>query len=127
MRVKLGFAKLGSPNLRKAIAMAAPAATTAPTTAERIRSTCARAGGAMLAIEGVEPIAAPVHRLLADGSFAVTVPADGIRAALSLAGVSGVPAVLEMTDYAPLPLREPVRSLVSVSYTHLTLPTNREV
>ena len=28
------------------------------------------------------------------------------------AGAGGVQAVLEMTDYAPLPLREPVRSLV---------------
>jgi Protein of unknown function (DUF2470) len=28
------------------------------------------------------------------------------------AGATGVQAVLEMTDYAPLPLREPVRSLV---------------
>ncbi len=28
------------------------------------------------------------------------------------AGAAGVQAVLEMTDYAPLPLREPVRSLV---------------
>ena len=28
------------------------------------------------------------------------------------AGTAGVQAVLEMTDYAPLPLREPVRSLV---------------
>ena len=27
-------------------------------------------------------------------------------------GAAGVQAVLEMTDYAPLPLREPVRSLV---------------
>ncbi len=92
--------------------MVAPATTTAPTTAERIRSTCARAGGAMLAIEGVEPIASPVHHLLDDGSFAVTVPVDGLLEAVSPAGVSGVPAVLEMTDYAPLPLREPVRSLV---------------
>ena len=87
--------------------MAAPAMT-APTTAERIRSTCVRAGGAMLAIEGVEPTACAVHHLLHDGSFAVTVPVDG----LSPASAAGVPAVLEMTDYAPLPLREPVRSLV---------------
>lgn len=85
--------------------MAAPTTTTAPTTAERIRSTCARAGGAMLAIEGVEPTPSAVHHLLDDGSFAITVPADGP------AGATGVPAVLEMTDYAPLPLREPVRSL----------------
>ena len=88
--------------------MTAPAPTTAPTTAERIRSTCVRAGGAMLAIEGVEPTASAVHHLLDDGSFAVTVPVDGQVAA----GPTGVPAVLEMTDYAPLPLREPVRSLV---------------
>jgi hypothetical protein len=84
------------------------AATAAPTTAERIRSTCARAGGAMLAIEGAEPVASPVHHLLDDGSFAVAVPA----AMTVAADVAGVPAVLEMTDYAPLPLREPVRSLV---------------
>ena len=49
----------------------------APTTAERIRSTCVRAGGAMLAIEGVEPTASAVHHLLDDGSFAITVPIDG--------------------------------------------------
>lgn len=85
------------------------AVTTAPTTAERIRSTCARGGAAMLAIEGVEPIVSTVHHLLDDGSFAVTVPVVGPVAGMVTAGV---PAVLEMTDYAPLPLREPVRSLV---------------
>ena len=105
--------------------MAAPA----PTTAERIRSTCVRAGGAMLAIEGVEPTASAVHHLLDDGSFAITVPIDGASpasgsgptlrgeypqagAVVVAAGTGGVQAVLEMTDYAPLPLREPVRSLV---------------
>ncbi len=87
--------------------------TTAPTTAERIRSTCVRAGGAMLAIEGVEPAASAVHHLLDDGSVAVTVPANGVTATMVLtSGAAAVPAVLEMTDYAPLPLREPVRSLV---------------
>ena len=67
----------------------------------------------MLAIEGVEPIASAVHHLLDDGSVAVSVPVDGLVAGIVLAaGAAGVPAVLEMTDYAPLPLREPVRSLV---------------
>ena len=67
----------------------------------------------MLAIEGVEPIASAVHHLLDDGSFAITVPVGCLVADLSLAaGTAGVPAVLEMTDYSPLPLREPVRSLV---------------
>ena len=85
----------------------------APTTAERIRSACVRAGGAMLAVEGLEPISTPLHHLLDDGSFAITVPGDGILAGMVVAaGTAGVQAVLEMTDYAPLPLREPVRSLV---------------
>ncbi|KAA0085443.1 DUF2470 domain-containing protein [Mycolicibacterium sp. P9-64] len=88
----------------------------APSTAERIRSACARGGGAMLAVEGVEPVATPVHHLLEDGSFAITVPANGLLAGMAVAaGASGVQAVLEMTDYAPLPLREPVRSLVWIS------------
>jgi hypothetical protein len=79
----------------------------APTTAERIRSTCVRARQALLAIEGVdgaEPLTTPLHHLLADGSFAVAVPAD--------CDADGAQAVLELADYAPLPLREPVRSLV---------------
>ncbi len=72
----------------------------------------------MLAIEGVEPIASAVHHLLDDGSFAITVPVDGLVADLSVAaGTAGVPAVLEMTDYSPLPLREPVRSLVWIRGT----------
>ncbi|ULE34884.1 DUF2470 domain-containing protein [Mycobacterium sp. IDR2000157661] len=87
--------------------------TTAPTTAERIRSACARAGGAMLAVEGCENAESPVHHLLDDGSFAITVPVDSAVAANVLsADEAGVQAVLEMTDYAPLALREPVRSLV---------------
>jgi hypothetical protein len=79
----------------------------APTTAERIRSTCVRAGQALLAIEGVdgaEPLTTPLHHLLADGSFSVAVPVD--------CDADGAQAVLELADYAPLPLREPVRSLV---------------
>lgn len=85
----------------------------APTTAERIRSAFARGAGAIVAVEGVDPIASPVHHLLDDGSFAVTLPITGAMAALvGAAGTTGIQAVLELTDYAPLPLREPVRSLV---------------
>jgi hypothetical protein len=87
--------------------------TATPTTAERIRSAFARAGGAMLAVEGLQPAESPVHHLLDDGSFAITVPVHGALArTIVAAGAAGVQAVLEMTDYAPLPLREPVRSLV---------------
>ena len=53
-----------------------PLTSAAPTTAERIRSACARAGGALLAVEREDPVATPVHHLLHDGSFAVAVPAD---------------------------------------------------
>lgn len=67
----------------------------------------------MVAVEGIEPVASPVHHLLDDGSFAITVPEAGPLAGFAMtAGSAGVQAVLEMTDYAPLPLREPVRSLV---------------
>lgn len=84
-----------------------------PTTAERIRSACARAGSALLAIEGADPETTALHHLLADGSFALAVPSRGYAAANAGAdGGAGVPAMLELTDYAPLPLREPVRSLV---------------
>jgi hypothetical protein len=85
----------------------------APTTAERIRSTCVRAGGALLAVDGAEPLTTPLHHLLADGSFAVGVPIGGSMAEQIFdTGAAGAPAVLELADYAPLPLREPVRSLV---------------
>ncbi len=79
----------------------------APTTAERIRSACARAGGALLAVDREDPVATPIHQLLFDGSFALAVPADRNCD-------SGSQALLELTDYAPLPVREPVRSLVWV-------------
>jgi hypothetical protein len=87
----------------------------APTTAERIRSTCIRAGGALLAVERAEPLTTPLHHLLGDGSFAVAVPIVGAVAAAMVNGdTRGTQAVLELADYAPLPLREPVRSLVWV-------------
>lgn len=84
-----------------------------PTTAERIRSACVRAQSALIVLDGAEPEAVSVHHLLADGSFAVAVPADGVVAANVVeAGAAGTQTMLELTDYAPLPLREPVRSLV---------------
>lgn len=84
----------------------------APTTAERIRSACLRAGGALLAIDDEEPVTTPLHHLMHDGSFALAIPPD--RGARTGRRVSGAQALLELTDYAPLPLREPVRSLVWV-------------
>ncbi|OBJ07607.1 DUF2470 domain-containing protein [Mycobacterium colombiense] len=92
--------------------MVLPLSCPAPTTAERIRSTCVRASGALLAIEHDDPVATPVHHLMDDGSVALAVPVE--RAGEPERPISGAPALLELTDYAPLPLREPVRSLVWV-------------
>lgn len=74
-----------------------PLTSLAPTTAERIRSACARAGGALLVVEREDPVPVPIHHLLYDGSFAVAVPVDRGE-------VSGSQALLELTDYAPLPV-----------------------
>ncbi|MFV0496023.1 DUF2470 domain-containing protein [Mycobacterium sp.] len=87
-----------------------PAAYPAPTTAERIRTTCSRAGSALLAVDGADPLSLPVHHLLPDGAFAVVVP----NGATGGGQLDGSQAVLELTDHAPLPVREPVRSLVWV-------------
>lgn len=92
--------------------MVLPLSCPAPTTAERIRSACVRASGALLAIEHDDPVTTPLHHLMDDGSVALAVPAE--RAREIAHPISGSQALLELTDYAPLPLREPVRSLVWV-------------
>jgi hypothetical protein len=81
----------------------------APSTAERIRTTCARADRALLAVDDTEPLTVALHDVLRDGSFVIAVPRG------RLATLTDTDAVLELTDYAPLPLREPVRSLVWIS------------
>ena len=103
--------------------MTPPGPTAAPTTAERIRSACERGTGAQLAVDGIEPIPTPVHHLLADGSFAITVPADR-AAALVAAGDAGLPAMLEIADCTPVPMRQPVRSLVWIQGRLRDIPTS---
>ncbi|MBS4728018.1 DUF2470 domain-containing protein [Mycobacterium sp. SM1] len=88
-----------------------PARRCAPTTAERVRSICVRGGGGLLGVERDAPVSTPIHHMLSDGSLAVAVPADRAPAA-NIACSARAPAVLELVDYAPLPLREPVRELV---------------
>lgn len=92
--------------------MVLPMSCSAPTTAERIRSACVRASGALLAIEHDDPVPTPLHHLMDDGSVALAVPVG--RARELARPISGSQALLELIDYAPLPLREPVRSLVWV-------------
>ena len=67
----------------------------------------------MLAVEGLEPAAtrcttcSTTARSRSPCPWTARWPRSGRPA-----GAAGVQAVLELTDYAPLPLREPVRSLV---------------
>ncbi|KAA0024724.1 DUF2470 domain-containing protein [Antrihabitans cavernicola] len=87
--------------------------TVAPSTAERIRSACARASDSMLAIPGCDPVPTAVHHLRPCGDAIVAVHTDSVATALAWqSGNSGLPGVLELTDRTPLALREPVRSLV---------------
>ena len=96
---------------------------TGPSTAERVRSACARAQDAVLAIEGSEPTVTSVHHLRSNGDIVVAVPSGSAATALAWsAGNGGLPAVLELTDHAPLALREPVRSLVWLRGTLHAVP-----
>ncbi|WP_409435704.1 DUF2470 domain-containing protein [Mycobacterium sp. SMC-14] len=90
--------------------MATTTAATVPTSAERIRSACIR-GQALVAIADAAdaaPVNAPVCHLLRDGSVVVAVP---VADPVAQAAESGVQAMLELTDHAPLRLRERVRAL----------------
>ncbi|MGV8872502.1 MAG: DUF2470 domain-containing protein [Rhodococcus sp. (in: high G+C Gram-positive bacteria)] len=87
--------------------------TTGPSTAERVRSTCMRAEGANLAIDGSDPVITSLHHLRPNGEMILAVPTDSLDNAWQ-SSRAGIPAVLELTDHAPLALREPVRSLVWV-------------
>ncbi|GAA5047048.1 DUF2470 domain-containing protein [Nocardia callitridis] len=92
--------------------MPRPTQTVAPSTAEQVRSACVHAQQAVLALPGIDPTPTSVHYLR--GSDAViAVPVTSIAAVLTRhTYVGGSPAVLELTDHAPLALRESVRALV---------------
>lgn len=85
----------------------------APSAAERVRSACAHAETSVLALPGIDPTQTSVHHLRQCGDVVVAVPTDSVAAILTAnSGPAGTAAVLELTDHAPLPLREPVRALV---------------
>ncbi|RMI35840.1 DUF2470 domain-containing protein [Nocardia stercoris] len=67
----------------------------------------------MLAVPGSDPAPAAVHVLRRAGDVVVAVENSApALVTVMRAGTGGVAAMLELTDHAPLPLREPVRSLV---------------
>ena len=91
--------------------MPSPTTILAPTTAERVRSACAHAETAVLALPGIDPVPTTLHHLRRCGDAVIAVPGSSLAAALA-ATANETSAVLELTDHAPLPLREPVRALV---------------
>jgi hypothetical protein len=92
--------------------MAPTAAAPAPSTAERVRSACVHAEQAVLALPGADPTPVSVHFLRQCGDVVIAVPNDSAAVYAASTAITGAPAVLELTDHAPLPLREPVRALV---------------
>ncbi|WP_405487576.1 DUF2470 domain-containing protein [Nocardia sp. NBC_00511] len=99
----------------------------APTTAERVHSACAHADTAMLALPGLDPVPTSVHFLRQCGDLVMAVPMNSTAAGLILGcGASGSPAVLELTDQAPLQLREPVRALVWLRGWVHNVPTHAQ-
>jgi hypothetical protein len=88
-----------------------------PTAAERARSTAARSGPAALVGTGCGgPVVPLVHHVQADGS-ATLLLADGEPALDRIRGAARaeLPAMLELTDPAPVDLREPVRGLLWIT------------
>jgi hypothetical protein len=81
-----------------------------PTPAERARS-LACVSSATLCAAGVGDTPVLAHATTADGEVLLVVPGRGdLVTALSPSATGDLPAVLTLTDRAPVPLREPVRA-----------------
>lgn len=100
--------------------------TTAPSAAERVRNACAHAETSVLALPGIEPTPTSVHHLRRCGDVVIAVPTGSAAALTANSGPAGTAAVLELTDNAPLPLREPVRALVWLRGVVRPVPENAQ-
>jgi uncharacterized protein DUF2470 len=87
----------------------------APADAERARSIAARGGTAALVATGSAPAAPLVHQVRADGSAVLLFDDDEPVVARIRHGAGDFTAMLELTDTAPVDLREPVRGLLWVT------------
>jgi Protein of unknown function (DUF2470) len=87
----------------------------APTAAERARSVAARGGTASLVGTGAAPATPLVHLVRADGSAALLLADEDPVLELIRQRDGEVAAMLEITDRAPVDLREPVRALLWIT------------
>jgi hypothetical protein len=100
-----------------------------PSPVERARATVLRAGAATLLVDpqigsgdGDGGRVVPVlHHVPASGAATLQLPTDHPLVALTR-GQDHVPAMLELTDSAPLPVRQPVRGLVWIAGRVRLLP-----
>ncbi len=118
------------------MARSCPHSPPVPSPAERARATAVRAAGAAL-IVGPEPagrrddgesddepgrVTPVLHHVPASGAATLQLPADHPLVATTRAR-DHLPVMLELTDSAPLPLRQPVRGLVWIAGRVRVLPT----
>lgn len=87
-----------------------------PSAAERARSVAARGGTACLVGTGGPQAAPLVHHVRADGSAVLLLDDDEpVLHAIRAARGADFAAMLELTDRAPVDLREPVRALLWIT------------
>ncbi|MFZ2240370.1 MAG: DUF2470 domain-containing protein [Gordonia amarae] len=100
------------------------AVTSRPSHAELIVTACRRVSDAMLAVEGTEPTPLSVVHLFESQAF-ILAPTDG-DAMAAVHEADGLAAMLEITDCAPIDLRERVRSLIWLNGTLFPVPAGLE-
>lgn len=90
----------------------------APSHAERARSVAARGGSASLVGTGMPPTSPLLHHVRADGSTVMLLADDEpVLERVRAAAGDGCAVMLELTDHAPVDLREPVRALLWITGT----------
>ncbi|MCO1657939.1 DUF2470 domain-containing protein [Pseudonocardia humida] len=87
----------------------------APADTERARSIAARGGAASLVATGEATVAPLVHQVRADGSAVLLFADDEPVVERIRRGAGNYTAMLELTDTAPVDLRQPVRGLLWVT------------
>ncbi|CAM3125047.1 DUF2470 domain-containing protein [Skermania piniformis] len=92
-----------------------------PSVAERIRTAATSDTDAMLVVPGADPVPVALHHLRPDCTLVIAIANDSPAVEYARFG-GGDSAVVEITDRAPLPLREPVRSLVWLRGTVRAVP-----
>jgi hypothetical protein len=99
---------VGSTQLRRPVA---------PTAAERARSIASRGGqAALVGLDETQRIRPLFHHMHPNGAATLLLPSDhGLVESVRRAPRTGLPAMLELTDSAPVALREPVRGLLWIS------------